>query len=223
MNKAIFLPIQPKWMRMILSDKKQYEFRGSNVKNFEIGMKVYLYESFGKKIKCVKNYEKCSKCEWCLKGSNYTCTIEEKDDLHGGRLGYAYKQEGIGKVVGECVIEEVYEVNFNESYIFDINETLQSDKKGKFNLIYQFNKLLFMTSPLRLKREDYITAFNNTKNKLKDMGHTNQPYAIKLKDVVEYDEPIDKSEFIGYNTNKLILNAPQSFMYCLERDYKEKK
>ncbi|WBK39993.1 hypothetical protein [PinkBerry-associated phage LS06-2018-MD08] len=233
MNKAIMLSVQPKWLSMILDGTKEYEFRGNNVKNFVDGMKIYFYESLGKKSATIEN----------IKINGYTRNEFDKTIIY----------QGSGKVVGEAVIEDIYEPSYNEKWNkFDINEFLKDERKGKFNLLYNFAPNLFITNPKLLSKKDYIDGFEKTKSKLRSIGYDEQKYAIKLKDVVKYDEPIDKEEFAFYNkwinssiyketskrafygnydyetemSNALLENyhkfevtkAPQSFAYVVERE-----
>lgn len=49
MNKAVMIPIQPKWSKMIKDGLKKFEFRNYAIPK---GSKVYLYESLGRELKC---------------------------------------------------------------------------------------------------------------------------------------------------------------------------
>ena len=45
MKKAVLMSIQPKWVDMMESGLKKFEFRGNNFKNVKKGMTAYMYES----------------------------------------------------------------------------------------------------------------------------------------------------------------------------------
>lgn len=47
MKKAIMIPIQPKWSKMIKAGLKEFEFRNYKIPK---GMKVYIYEIIGKRL-----------------------------------------------------------------------------------------------------------------------------------------------------------------------------
>lgn len=95
MNKAIMIPIQPKWSNMIKDGLKKFEFRNYAIPK---GTKVYLYESLGKSK---------PKHLW----ESYPLYIGF-DTTIGKYADNVF--EGQGAVVAEFVVGECYEIEFKE-------------------------------------------------------------------------------------------------------------
>ena len=85
--KALLVSIQPKWLKMILTGKKEFEFRNWKV---PVGTVLYFYESKGKKLR--------------------------ERELVNGMFHHFDVFEGLGKVIAKAVVKEVYDLNKNEDY-----------------------------------------------------------------------------------------------------------
>ena len=191
-NIAVLLSAKPKWTKMIFSGKKPYEFRNQNfrkvvelvkkLKEQSEELKFYFYESLGNPLR----YE--------IYDLDYVHEITVKSDIEARLHFEEYYQnkdkyelsnyrafaidrvrkvyEGKGKVVGEAIIDELYKLRSPNDNALEFHraDIMQSNYDVKTGISYY-----------------------------KQIGYTNQPYAIKLKDVVKYDEPLDISKFALWN------------------------
>ena len=202
--KAILMSIRPEYTGPILDGSKQYEFRGNNVKNFEVDQKIYIYESLGKKryqwtcelLKTdTSKYDKFMEIhndkdtysfefimEYCDEMPNYEYSCSKKGKHNYDEFNpedYCdYCHIGLGKVVGEAVIEDIIKIpklgcgedsdcsecNLRSGYA-DCDATVET-----FKTIQQY------------PQEQWL----------------GREYAIKLKDVKRYDVPKELSEFTSY-------------------------
>lgn len=202
MNKAVMLPVQPKWVEMIKSGEKEYEFRNYPL---EVGMKVYIYESKGKFLgyQLFNDdgvYGDIMSLRQLQNQFEYTHWYREE-----GVECFTKVYEGSGMVVAEAVVEECYELD----YLFP-DVTLTPLKIANHIREYQCSG----------GNDNLILNYDI--EELKPLGYTNQRYAIKLKDIKFYDEPIDKSEFVLWNkVVDIMKHTPTYFAVdesCLENN-----
>jgi len=88
-----------------------------------------------------------------------------------------YVTEGTGMIVGEATVGEIYELEYDKKY----------------------DEVLF--------KQNGVVMWSNSFSSRNIEGYTNQKYAIEVTNVIEYDEPIPKEEFISWNkVDNLIKN-----------------
>lgn len=151
-NLAILLSVKPQFTKMIMSGEKNFEFRTKIGKHWKKGVKVYVYESKGKKIKC----------PYCDDGLYYDGYDNHDCGNCNGGVGKVH--EGVGAVVCEYVIGEIYRVS--TTWIHDDLKEVDFTN-GKLDSIYFSGKKLL---------------------DLYDMGYTNQRYAIEITNIIIYDK-----------------------------------
>lgn len=150
MNKAIIFSIRPKWTNKIFNGEKDYEFRTKLPKDIKVGMTCYIYETKRKYYKTLYNLENPTKT-MLAKVPNY----------------------GQGKVVGQFTVGDMYWYHYGYE---------------KFHTYYDEV----------IKNPNYRYGTIDIEN-LQGMGFTNQEFAIKLDNIIKYDEPIALNEFVSWN------------------------
>jgi len=152
MEKAILMSFKPKWVKMILSGEKQFEFRSNNVKNFKKGDKIYMYES-SKRRKIIAEF---------IVGELYECheNIESYfgeihlTHIHDSKIQYAIgytDQYAIGYTDQPYAIEitelkiydepkDISEYLYRNKFIKEVNEYYRSRscsmETARRNIIY---------------------------------------------------------------------------------------
>lgn len=180
MKKAIFLPMADGWCEPIFAGTKKYEFRSGNVKHFTKGQKIYFYESLGKKL----TFES--------KGDQISSLIENKLSKREYELRKNQTHEGLGMVVGEATISNLYRIGVADRPFYDQNTTVSWSRKEKFtkeereSMGIPFDEGFHMWMPM-------------DKSELEPYGWVDQEYAIGLTDVIRYGNPKAKESFTFYN------------------------
>jgi predicted transcriptional regulator len=142
--KSVLISIQPKWCELIASGKKTVEVRKTKPK-IEVPFKCYIY------------------CTNAKGGAFFT---------KGENGNYAPARLGNGKIVGECVCDEV-------TPLFNVATTQWNLLAGN---VHEYAKALVRMARLT---EEEMHSYANGKN----------CYAWHISDLKIYDKPIELSEF----------------------------
>lgn len=202
------------WANMILNGSKPLEFRNSIGKDFEIGNRVYIYETskYGGRKKVVGEFKikdivkipkaKCGTYFFL----EYFCKNIKKDDeaLKAVRKIYSINLEH-------------YDNSLKLSYIFlpEIVEAINKDdsapdilnmSREEFN---RFNTLQDKSIALTKECDNWLSSIGF----YDEYGESYYNYYIEIKDTVAYDTPLDLSNFEGAD-GKIISTPPQGFRYC---------
>lgn len=184
MNKpAVMLSIKPQWCELIANGKKTIEVRKTRPKN-KTPFKCYIY---------------CTKGRPFLNWHNGFVYVEQNDILGG--IGYGLYQRLNGKVIGEFVCDEIYNISkCSNKYVVSedliIKEALTNDVARQSCLDFsQINK--------------YLKGAHG--------------YAWHISDLVIYDTPKELSEFIKFGTLSLEELEEDICDYCLSTNRGESK
>ena len=163
MDYAWMLPIQPKWVDMIRSGVKEYEFRPYKL---EVGAKVYIYESKGKRKKgqCIGSCDSYSETmDYCpFANLWYDENLYEHVTCKKG-LSSIYdvlEYEGAGAIVGSFVVEECYETHWRS---FGEAEPMEVHFEKQFINGTNFYKLKKHLANLTIMM-DYLILVTTVKN-----------------------------------------------------------
>ena len=211
MNKAMMFPIHKNWVEMIFDGTKKFEFRNKLPKDLNVGMKIYFYETLGNMKQGITPVSETNPMP------RYWCSYE-----------------GTGQVVGEATVKEIYVVEQDvepTDFLYTLTP-IDVVKLIKKNNCSGGNDLRILDDIDKIELTPY--------------GFTNQQYAIELTDIIKYDEdwignierdlqrvaeninyfdklefaptePIDKSEFVLWNSNKNINFNIQCPIYVFEK------
>lgn len=165
--KSVLISIQPKWVEKIANGEKTIEVRKTAPK--QVPFKCYIYETKGKKYKCVDiEYPPITSRADLIKHAN----AQRKE---------WYENEGTGKVIGEFICDKVFLLH---PYTYDggnadlrhrkLIQTFEGSSKG--------NEILAATCLTQDEMFDYI-------------GAGNYGYGWHISDLKIYDKPKELSEF----------------------------
>jgi hypothetical protein len=203
--KTILVSIHKKWLDMIISGEKKFEFRKLNCSKWKTGDRVLLLESLGKKLGYqqynddgfygeIVSYQKMFKI----------LSHDEGYEFHNNREYAKEVYEGTGLIRAEFVIGNVELMVYG---ILEHNGEIVMNKKemGYTNqpLAFEITQLIVYDTPK--DKSELIVASKFTKwrytmkDDLGDGNFSDLEYAIR------------KNMFP-------VLRSPQSFMYVLDKE-----
>ena len=208
MNKAIFTPCKKKWLDMYRKGLKDMEFKGKNTKKWQVGMKVYFYESLGKK-KHIKLWEK------------YPEYYSRRYD-NGEGMMCDYITEGTGKVVMEAVIDIRYKVQINGIYETDLIINRDTNEHITLNNddIFELENIGYDDQPYTFKLKD-IKFYDEPK----EMGEFTmyEEFINWCKKTIDINDKKQMSSNYWYAKTNVgglfnVKYCPQSFCYVVEME-----
>ena len=208
MNKSIMLSLHHKWLKMMQEGNKLYEFRGNNVKNWESGTVVEIYES---------------------KGKVTSKTKLETDKI----LGHFYSHEGQGLVVAKFVVGDKtydYHEGLLTAHSYEVLSTLEDEGIVKYNKEDDNFSITNKGKSIGYDNQPYAIEITNfemydTPRKITEFVSYSK-YQKMLKNAIQschklpYCEKFNNFDCMTcetlYEDNNLYLTkAPQSFCYVV--------
>lgn len=164
---AVLISIQPKWVEKIVNGQKTIEVRKTAPK--QVPFKCYIYETKGKKYKCVDiEYPPITSRADLIKHAN----AQRKE---------WYEKEGTGKVIGEFICDKVFLLH---PYTYD---------RGSADLEH---RKFIQTFEGSSKENEILAATCLTQDEMFDyIGAGNYGYGWHISDLKIYDKPKELSEF----------------------------
>jgi hypothetical protein len=221
--KTLMVSFTSKWARMILSGEKKYEFRQGNFVNVKTGDKFLILESLGKKTQKRVWYQH----QYTEEDESIIFFKENDKSIYDilintwvNKKRTDFFHEGTGKVIGEFIVGRIYK------------DILTDDLDDEDS-----HELMVMATRTS---DDKKVWLDITSQDLAKQGFDTQPLAFEITDLVVYDTPRDKSEYVVagkweafckcmteenqtetyysyvYGKNGYVVRSPQSFMYVID-------